>query len=90
MDEAPDVKMPLSFAHLTLEGKEMEVLDHAEAKVGSNVRIVLMGTVKSVEKRADGRLEDARTSGNVTIDISSIRVGSNNEIAELFEDDLSG
>lgn len=90
MDNPPDVKLPLSTAFLSLEGKELEVLDHADAKVGSRVRIVLMGIVKRAESHAETRTDEAKTGGSVEIDITSIRIGSNSEIAELFEDDLNG
>ena len=59
-----------------------------DLKVGGKVRIVLYGTLKALNIKSTETTDEGADSGSVEMDVSNVKVASNNEIAELMEEDV--
>ena len=60
-----------------------------ELKVGGKVRLVLYGTLKGIEQSQDDNSnEEGADRGSLTMTVSQMRTASNNEIADLFDDEF--
>jgi hypothetical protein len=83
---------PFSRAMIDLSPDDMKLAQKMQAKVGGKVRIVLYGELKALSQRAqDDKSEIALPSaGSIEIDVSRMQLASNNEIAELFDEEFDG
>jgi len=76
-----DATVRLSPSHIQLA---------KDVKVGSKVRMVLSGTVKEVRQKVAESVDDAAQLGEIILSVSTVKIASNSEIADLFEEDLDG
>lgn len=77
-------------AMIDLSAEDLGLVNEMDAKVGSRVRIVLYGIVQGVSKSAGDPTEEGGGSGHLTINVSNMKLASNNEIAELFDEEFDG
>ena len=74
-----------------LVGSDVGLAKKADMKVGARMRIVLTGVVKETGQTAsDDMTFEGPASGKLVLDVSQLRIGSNSEIADLFNEELSG
>lgn len=86
----PEVK-PTTVATLDLVGGDVGLAKKAEVKVGSRMRIVLTGIVKETGQEAsDDMTVEGPVAGKLVLDVQNLRIGSNNEIADLFNEEIDG
>lgn len=85
-----DKQVPFSKAHIQLSPEHLALVEKASAKVGGKVRIVLYGTLAGLSKEQSDRSQEGSNMGSLDIDASSVKFSSNNEIAELFDEEFDG
>lgn len=89
-DPKPEVK-PTTQATFDLVGDDVGLARKADLKVGSRMRIVLTGIVKETGQAASEDMTvEGPASGRLVLDIQNLRIGSNSEIADLFDEEMSG
>lgn len=82
-----DIKLS-SSARVELTGEDLQKVK--ELKVGGKVRLVLYGTLKSLNISAGESTEEGADSGSLEMTVSTLKTASNNEIAELFDEEFDG
>lgn len=88
MAEAKEKRVSLATLEATPD--HMAIIDKGEAKVGGKVRLVIYGTLKEFAKTQSDLSQEDSNAGKLTIAVSNVRFASNNEIAELFDEELDG
>lgn len=89
-DPKPEVK-PTTEASFDLVGGDVELARKAGMKVGARMRIVLTGIVKETGQAASEDMTvEGPASGRLVLDVQNLRIGSNSEIADLFDEEMSG
>lgn len=83
-----DKKVPFSQVRIQLSPDHLALVDKVGAKVGGRVRVVVYGTLKGLSKEQNDRSEEGASSGSLEIDASGIKYASNNEIADLFDEEF--
>lgn len=84
----PDSK---PFSKVRIELGEDHVGLGKDLKVGGKVRVVVYGTLKAIAaEAADDITTEGQATGRLEIDATGLKVASNNEIAELFDDEFDG
>ena len=79
-------QMPFSRAHIQLSPEDLKKA--GKLKVGGRVRFILYGTLKELNQaQPDDSNEGGSTTGSVVLEVSNLKMASNNEIAELFDDE---
>jgi hypothetical protein len=81
-------KHAVSTARLTVAPEHLAVIDKAETKVGGKVRLVIYGTLRSYEKAQTDLSEEGSQAGSLEVAVSSVKYSSNNEIADLFDEEF--
>lgn len=56
-------------------------------KVGGRVRIVLYGTLKAMTERAEDASSETSEGGSLTVTVKKMNLASNNDVAELLDDE---
>jgi len=80
---------PFSQATIDLSPDDLKKIN--DLKVGGKVRFVLYGTLREVSLRqADTSKEGAADEGVAVVEVSNLKLASNNEIAELFDEEFDG
>lgn len=77
---------PFSRAEIELGTEDLKLAK--KMKVGGKVRVVVYGTLKELHQSAGDPTTEGMQTGRLVIDASSIKLASNNEIAELFDDEF--
>lgn len=76
-----------SEAHLTLSADHTPLLK--DVKVGGKVRLVMYGTLKSVSQNSgEATDEGGAQSGSLSMSVTGLKIASNNDIAELFDEEF--
>jgi len=90
MPTSPDRPIT-SSAHINLQGDHVGLVNEEKIRAGSKVRIVLYGTVSEVSEHAGDPMDQGGDgSASIGMDVSTVRLASNNDIAELFDEELDG
>jgi len=76
---------PFSETYISVGGDDLKLLK--KMKVGSRVRVVLYGTLKSKSEHASDVSSDVKQGGSISIAVSRMNLASNSEIADLLDDD---
>lgn len=76
---------PFSDARVDLGPDDLKLLK--EVKVGGRVRLVIYGTLKAMSQSAGDSTSDTSEGGSMTITVSKLNLASNNEIADLLDDE---
>lgn len=83
----PDKQMPFSRASIELSPEDLKKA--GDLKVGGRVRFILYGTLKELgQSQPDDSTEAGATVGHAVIEVSNLRMASNNEFADLFDDEF--
>jgi hypothetical protein len=79
---------PITRAMIDLGDEDLKVMQKLRMKVGSKVRIVLYGELVGMAEHAgDDKTElTMPASGHLEVDVSNLKLASNNEIADLLEE----
>lgn len=85
-----DKKTPFSQVHIQLSPEHLALVEKVGSKVGGKVRLVIYGSLKGLSKEQSDRSEEGSNMGSLDIDASSVKFSSNNEIAELFDEEFDG
>jgi hypothetical protein len=85
-----DKKTPFSQVHVMLSPEHLALVEKARAKPTSRVRLVVYGTLKGLSMGQDDRSQEGAATGTLEIDASSLKFASNNEIADLFDEEFDG
>lgn len=80
--EAPKV---VTRAYVSLSASDVAILK--KLKVGSRVRVVLYGEVKSVQQSTSDETKGTADQGSFDMDVSRVNTVANNEVADLLDDD---
>lgn len=76
-------------ASVTMSPDQMDLVK--KLKVGGKVRLVLYGSLTALNLSADENSEmGGPNGGDLTMTVTNMKVASNNDIAELFDEDLDG
>jgi hypothetical protein len=82
------MKRPFTEATLQLSKDDLRQLQ--KLQIGSKVHVILHGNVKALQQSVDDVTEDGASSGSVTLNVSSMRVGASSDIADLFDEEING
>ena len=82
----PVGKVAFSKAHIELKKEDIGAFQ--KLKVGSRVRLVLVGEIKAKsEDKVDHEVDSAQ-HGTVDISVKNLRVAGDNEFTDLFSEEL--
>lgn len=81
-------RTPITRAMIDLGEEHLNVVKKLKMKVGSRVRIVLYGELVGLSQQAaDDKSEIGMPAGGqISVDVSNLKLASNNEIADLLEE----
>lgn len=88
--QRPTEPQATSKAMISLEKADLGVVTQADAKVGSRVRLVITGTVRNISKGNTDDSQEGSNVGSLELDVNTIKMAANSDIADLFEEDLDG
>ena len=76
-------------ANISLSAEHLKQVQKLQMKVGSKVRLVLYGELTGMSQYANPDQTELATPAGASIDmtVSNMKAASNNEIAELFDDE---
>lgn len=79
-------------ANISLSAEHLKAVQKLQMKVGSKVRLVLYGELTGMSQHAPADQTELATpaGGSIDMSVSSLRAASNNEIAELFDEEFDG
>jgi len=91
MDEPKPESKPSTQATFDLVGDDVGLAGKANLKVGARMRIVLTGIVKETGLQASQDMTvEGPAAGKLVLDVQNLKIGSNSEIADLFNEEISG
>lgn len=79
-------------AHINLSAEHLKAVQKLQMKIGSKVRLVLYGELTDMSQHSNPDQSEisAPAGGSIGMTVSRITPASNNEIAELFDDEFDG
>jgi len=87
-DESTALVGKVAFSKARIELKKEDIGAFQKLKVGSRVRLVLVGEIRmKSEDKVDNEVDNAQ-HGMVEIALKSLKVVGDNEFTDLFKDEL--
>ena len=82
-------KKPMTHVMIDLGEKHLKIAKQLNMKVGSRVRLVLVGELTGLTQHAqlDKSEHPVTATGSLEIDVRSLRLLQSSEIADLFDDE---